>query len=277
MPIDLKQLNQSELSGFITDVLNDTYRVVLGNNIVYTDTTNQTISGFKTFRNPPNVPYAGTTGQVPSLRYVNDKIDQASGNLNSKITTISGFNFFSFQGDFSNSGFYDPYDAVYYQGSTYGYTGTISFNGATGTPLSGDWHKLAASGAIGANGPIGSFINSGTLTGSFFDSSFFIDIPYTGLNVMEGFVSHSGILTGYVLGSHTAGTSGILSGSIYTRDTDNTKTTLLNFSMNTGELFKTGIITGNFNPLYRIGVDLYSGLSGMRGLTIGIFGMEWGG
>jgi hypothetical protein len=198
-------------------------------------------------------------------------------------------------GSFNFSNTYGFNNAVSYSGSTYGFSGgsTIGFAPTTGT----GWYIIAASGQKGDQGiqggqgpqgqigPVGNF--SGTITGNFTNISFYLDFPMTGLYLSEAFTSQSFNFTGYAIGCVTSGRgplhlssgySGVplvnqMTGSLYYRDLSNVITEITPFSFNSGLNSK---VSGNFArtipSLSRIGLSLYSGLSGLRGLTFMVAG-----
>lgn len=83
MSIDLRQLNQIELSGFVSEILDSSYASLMaaylstgsvGENVLYITPTSQTVSGQKSFVLSPNIPYTGGTGQAVSLGFVLDRL-----------------------------------------------------------------------------------------------------------------------------------------------------------------------------------------------------------
>jgi hypothetical protein len=65
---------------------------------------------------------------------------------------------------------------------------------------------------------------------------------------------------------------GILSGAVYVRSLQNVKTQLFPFTFNSG---LNSYISGIAYPItgyYRLGLDIYNSLSGINGLTVGLFG-----
>jgi hypothetical protein len=96
---------------------------------------------------------------------------------------------------------------------------------------------------------------------------------YTGLNIIESFVSRDFNFTGYALGTINSGTQGFFSGSFYQRDQSNTKTNFLDISLNSGLLFKSsGGFSQPISGLNRVGLDIYRIGTGITGLSVGFFG-----
>lgn len=162
-----------------------------------------------------------------------------------------------------------------YNGSSYGYTGAISESGAP--PNTGaNWVLLAQQGGIGY------FINSGTITGGFVNMSFFLNPVNTGLNLAEAFVGSNFIVTGFALGCVASGTGlsnggypGPLSGDFYTRDLNNNKNVIQNFTFNSGiYTYISGGISLNVTGYWRIGIDLTNTLGGIQNFSVGIFGFS---
>lgn len=114
------------------------------------------------------------------------------------------------------------------------------------------------------------------VTGNFVNISFFFDEfnTATGLNLVEGFISRDFIFTGYAVGAYISGTHGRLSGALYQRNTINVKTQIVPFSFESGMHF-TG--QGGFNQtvsgMNRVGVDIFSLMTGVTGISIGLFGV----
>lgn len=105
--------------------------------------------------------------------------------------------------------------------------------------------------------------------------SFYFD-PYTlasGTNLVEGFVNAAFFITGVSLGCQNTGSSAALTGSIYRRDTSNTKTTLFPFSLGSSAVFamNTGLSI-QVQSMDRIGIDIINYGNLLTGLSIGIFG-----
>lgn len=119
--------------------------------------------------------------------------------------------------------------------------------------------------------------------------SFWADAVYTGNYQQELFIADSLLFTGYSIGAVSSGTGpyhrisgnsgeAIMSplvGSIYQRDNANNVSTVAIFTFNSGQLFKT---SGNYSQTItggnRLGLSIASGLSGIGGLTIGLFGHQ---
>ena len=196
-----------------------------------------------------------------------------------------------YQGAFSFGAGYIFNNAASYSGTTYGYSGVSSIGFSPDTGI--NWYVIAKSGSIGPQGiqgiigPIGNFINSGTITGNFTNLSFYFDYPFTGLYLSEAFISQKFTFTGYAIGcvssglgpAHLAfGYSGnplfnLMTGNIYQRDLNNVVTEIAPFNFNSGLFSK---VSGNFSvnvpALSRVGISLYSGLSGIKGLTFMVAG-----
>lgn len=116
------------------------------------------------------------------------------------------------------------------------------------------------------------------VTGNFVNMSYYFD-DYnlqTGLNLIETFVGRDFYFTGYAIGTINSGTHGLFTGSFYQRNTSNAKTTVVDFSMQSGQFF-TGrggflqIISG----MHRVGVSIYNVCTGMTGVTVGLFGVGY--
>ncbi len=147
-----------------------------------------------------------------------------------------------------------------------------------------DWVNQVLYGAWTTDEPT---LSSGVVNRSYLESnarlynkttfSFFTDAPTTGNNLGEQFVGSDFIFTGLKLGCVQSGTgplnSGPLSGDIYQRGTGNNKVVITTFSFDSGIFYKQ---VGGFNlPVSgdsRIGFDIFSGLSGIRQLTVGALG-----
>jgi hypothetical protein len=116
--------------------------------------------------------------------------------------------------------------------------------------------------------------------------SFFFDYPYTGYGIAESFISQDFEITGIKIGCYESGigpahlSSGAsgdlvnspLTGNIYQRTVLNEKIIGNTFGIDSGQYYislpVSYLITGD----NRIGIDILSGLSGLKGLTINILG-----
>jgi len=179
---------------------------------------------------------------------------------------------FIYQGIHNTGVAYNFRDTVIFDGSTYVYTGSSPASGYTPEGLTGNW------GLVAAKAPLGYFINSGILTGSFISCSFFLSpATTTGLDLYEVISPNNFFCTGFAVMASVTGSGptngGILTGRIYTKDLTNTKTIFQNFTFNSGAI---SYISGNFShPVtgyHRIGIDLRNSLSGLDKLSIGVFG-----
>lgn len=156
--------------------------------------------------------------------------------------------------------------------NTYNITGTGT-NNIYPTSSGSMTNTYNVSGTLNTN-PL--FLNG--ITGNFVNISFFFDETNlaTGLNLIEGFVSRDFIFTGYAIGAYITGVAGVLTGIIYQRDTGNIKNQVTPFSFASGSFF-TG--KGGFNQtisgMNRIGIDIYRLLTGVTGVSIGIFGVGY--
>jgi membrane-bound inhibitor of C-type lysozyme len=119
--------------------------------------------------------------------------------------------------------------------------------------------------------------------------SFWMEYPLSGLYQQEFFVSDPITFTGYKIGAIysgrgpaylSSGASGVplwgpLSGSYYQRSKDNQVTNIVDFSFTSGIIYKE---SGNYNVTIsggnRVGINIYSGLSGLQSVTFGIFGHQ---
>lgn len=127
-------------------------------------------------------------------------------------------------------------------------------------------------------------------TGDNVNINFYFDYIYTGLNLVENFICKDFTITGYAIGAVNSGrgpghlnsgASGLqyfrpLTGEIYQRDTLNNKSTLFGFSFNSGQIYSgSGFDSSSYLSFVgsnRLGVDIFSGLSGISNVTIGVFG-----
>ncbi len=116
------------------------------------------------------------------------------------------------------------------------------------------------------------------ITGNFVNMAFWFDqyTLSTGLNSIEAVVGRSFFFTGYSLGVINTGTQGFFSGSFYQRTSLNAKTNFIDFSLNSGVMFRA---TGGFNQeisgMNRVGLDIYRLGTGITGLSIGLFGVGY--
>lgn len=117
-------------------------------------------------------------------------------------------------------------------------------------------------------------------------SSYF-DFIYTGTNFNEIWVNDPMIVTGLRIGAIQSGTfagvlnsgaSGIplfgpLTGRFYQRGINNDKVSIAPFSFNSGVIYQETFLPNlQVSGLSRIGIDIYSGLSGIGGVSFGLFG-----
>lgn len=124
----------------------------------------------------------------------------------------------------------------------------------------------------------------GTITGNFTNISLFVDPSITGLDLVDVWASRSFLMTGYAIGVVTSGTSslnpssrGIFSGSIYSRDLNNVKTTVQSFTFNSGVISTVvGSLSLPITGSSRLGLDITSTLSGITKMAIGLFGYGTG-
>lgn len=151
--IAVKQLNESELTSFVAlassgDAFAQNMAAfaaasgTFGGNVVYTTGTSD-ITGVKTFRDSPIVPYLGGTGTAPSTRYVNDQDLALSGVLTGQFPTSASIAITSgilSTGITSLSGYVDGVSGVLQT--------AITANGTSITSLSG--YVNGASGALSA-------------------------------------------------------------------------------------------------------------------------------
>lgn len=178
----------------------------------------------------------------------------------------------SYNGIFNTGVAYSYGQSATQNGSTYGYTGVSPISGISPDTQTGGWTILAKQADVGV------FINSGIITGNFVNLSFFLEPVATGLNAAEAFVSRTFQYTGYALGCVTSGTAPeignfILSGNVYVRELNNTKTILHSFTFNTGVYsYVSGNLAYTVTGMNRMGVDLTSTLSGISKFSVGLFG-----
>jgi hypothetical protein len=140
--------------------------------------------------------------------------------------------------------------------------------------------------------PAGYISNTGLVTGLVTgirnDVNFFFPVVITGTSLQEAFTSTNFTTTGWAIGcintgrggAHfTSGASGAilqypLSGRFLQRATGGSTSLISNFSFDSGLLYKelllpnTVLVTGR----NRVGIDIFSGLSGIAGVTFSIFG-----
>lgn len=178
---------------------------------------------------------------------------------------------------------YSPYDFVYVGANTASYTcysghNSDIFNQPAGTG-NAFWSILTSGsqGAVGPTGAIGYYLNSGIVTGNFVNVSFFLEPVATGLNLAETWVGTPFTMTGFALGCIESGAKpffgGILSGNIYVRSMNNSKTIIRNFTFDTGQFsFFSGGFAQTISGMYRLGVDVTNTMSGISRFSIGMFG-----
>ncbi len=81
------------------------------------------------------------------------------------------------------------------------------------------------------------------------------------------------IFTGYAVGAYVSGTHGRLSGTFYQRNQNNIKTQIVPFSFESGMFFSgKGGFTQTVSGMNRVGLDLFSSMTGVTGVTFGLFG-----
>lgn len=154
-------------------------------------------------------------------------------------------------------------------------SGDVTINGGTNT-ISGDVASISG----------GTNILSGSVKVAL---SFWMEYPFSGLYQQEFFVSDPITFTGYKIGAIysgrgpaylSSGVSGVplwgpLSGSYYQRSTGNQVTNIVDFSFTSGIIYKE---SGDYNVTIsggnRVGINIYSGLSGLQSVTFGIFGNQ---
>lgn len=100
--INVSQINQAQLAlvvqeyasgaafsgNMVNYVVNSGY---IGPTALWVTGGSQDVTGVKTFRDSPRVPYSGTTGSAPSARWVNDQIAAASSSSSTSIGALSGY------------------------------------------------------------------------------------------------------------------------------------------------------------------------------------------
>ncbi len=181
---------------------------------------------------------------------------------------------FVFQGAYNTGTTYQYNYSTTSSGSTYGFTG-VSIQNVYPDTLTGGWVMLAQKGSIG------SYINSGIVTGNFYSLSFFVDPATTGRAVGESWVSSTWLATGWAIGAVTSGAgsdiatpNAIFTGRLYSRALDNTTTTLVNFTFNSGlySYFSGSNLSIPITGASRVGLDIISTLSGLSKVSVGLFG-----
>jgi hypothetical protein len=238
--------------------------------------SDQSVTGVKTFVSSPLVPVATIGTQAVNLGQLSGtsgilhvEITGASGYLFQQMLVMSGTLTGNMTGAFIGpSGVPGPSGAV-------GPSGAIGPIGPSGEM--GPSGAIGPSGATGPTGAVGSIMISG-ITGNFVNMSFFFDQfnLTTGLNLLEGFVSRDFFFTGYALGAYNSGTQGLISGSIYQRNTINVKTELTNFVFNSGTFFyASGGFSQVASGMNRIGVDILRIGTGVTGFSVGVFGVGY--
>lgn len=167
---------------------------------------------------------------------------------------------FNWLGNWNPNILYQPNQAVYYNGRSYG-TNTFISSGIIPSPSSVVWNIIADKGGNQINE---SYYNSGAVSQSIHPA------------IMEKFAPTAYTITGYMVGLIAANytDSSILSGTIYRRNTSNSKFTLANFALSSGiPIIINGGLSGNVNNGDRLGIDISGGpLAGTTGLSIGVFG-----
>ncbi len=277
-------------------------QTAMGNisNLVY-QTGDQTIQGFKLFTGSPWVHDPTQPSGVVNLEYlsgVSGVLAAAGGGVGTGYSgyventfvhrgtideTISGFKIFTGSPWVANpiqpSGVVNLYTLSGVSGILNAFIVSVS-GGISG--IQGPSGASGASGAsiVGPQGPAGSgisLINSGTITGNFFTSSFYMDPVGTGLNLFESFVSNAFYFTGAAFSCRTSGAGptngGILSGVIYQVNQLNVETPLYTFTFNSGVIYSgsplfASLVTGN----NRVGLSITNSLSGIQKFCVGVFG-----
>ncbi len=225
-----------------------------------------------TFTSPLFTSFICTSGHVSTL----SNIPTSTGNgvwqiFSSGQQGATGF--WHWRGNFDINSSYSYQDGLFSSGESFGFTGSF-ISGVYPQTLTGGWTYIAQKGAIG------SYINSGIVTGNFYSLSLFVDPVTSGLAVGESFIGSSFILTGYALGAVTSGagpligTNAQMSGRIYSRALDNSTTTLFNFTFNSGlfPYYSGNGLAINCTGGSRIGLDITSSLSGISKFSVGVFG-----
>lgn len=116
------------------------------------------------------------------------------------------------------------------------------------------------------------------ITGNFVNMSFYFDESnlITGLSLVETFIARDFTFTGYGLGLIVSGRDGFLSGSLYQRNSTNTKTKFIDFSLNSGIVwYASGGFQQTISGMNRVGVDLVRLSSGCTGFALGAFGVGY--
>ena len=150
-------------------------------------------------------------------------------------------------------------------------TGTINITATSSGSMSNVYNNY--SGTINTNPTI---LNG--ITGNFVNISFFFDEfnTATGLNLVEGFVSRDFTFTGYAVGAYVSGTHGRLSGAFYQRSQTNAKTQITPFSFESGMHFTgQGGFSQTISGMHRVGVDIFSLMTGITGISVGLFGVGY--
>lgn len=159
-------------------------------------------------------------------------------------------------------------------------TGWVQFSGVSGASVTKIGNTFYFSGLQGGTGSPGAVGATGPTSDAFFGINFFSDFVYTGLNLAESFVPRNIAYTGYSVGCINTGVGPLvfglntpLTGLIYMRGTGGEKTTLTQFTFQSGEKYQT---SGNANVTvsggFRLGYDITNSLSGLGGLTLFIAG-----
>ena len=228
-----------------------------------------------------NLDYVFTTNPIASYSCLQTHISNSFNPPNGTGTNLwqimsSGSfgqtGFWAWQGNFNTGSIYRAGYSAFYNGSSYGFTGSSPVSGFTPDALTGGWTMLAQQGGLG------NLVISGNVTGNFTNISFFMNPVGTGQNLAEVWSSQTFNFTGLAIGCITTGAAplfgGITTGNIYVRSFQGVRTNIINnWTFNTGvySVFSGGFgipVTG----MYRIGVDILNITSGLNGVTVGIFG-----
>lgn len=104
--------------------------------------------------------------------------------------------------------------------------------------------------------------------------SFFLDFPFTGSGISESFYPKTWTFTGVTLACTVTGSGRFpMSGNIYQRDTSNARYNIATFTLDSNVLFKiSGSPNVTITGQHRIGFDITNNLSGIKNLSIGLFG-----
>lgn len=164
---------------------------------------------------------------------------------------------FTWKGNWHSGTLYRPYESVYYSGRSYA---TLSYVATGVTPTTAPWFVVAGMGGD-------EFVMQQHLGTGF---------PTTGFAVYESFCTKAGNLTGLLWTAEISPTPAYgLSGSIYKKDLNNTKTPLMSFKVTGGSYYWTGNANHAFDRFDRLGFDLsgnYTDASGVQKLHVGMLG-----